>query len=295
MQRLLFCFILSFTQISFAQDGVTGVIQRRAHFPSRFVDPRNVDVWLPPGYTKHASKTFPVIYMHDGQNLFDPKTSYSGVDWGIDETMTRLIREGKIREAIIVGIWNTPKRVAEYMPQKAASRTRVDSLAGATGPATGIIISDNYLKFIVYELKPFIDSTYPTQSGRENTFIMGSSRGGLISAYAISEYPQVFGGAGCVSTHWPADDGSLIEYLKKHLPDPTTHRFYFDYGTATLDSSYEPFQLKMDEVMQAAGYELNRNWVTRKFAGAEHSEKAWRQRVDISILFFLQKSRRVMP
>jgi predicted alpha/beta superfamily hydrolase len=286
---LLFCFIFSFAQISLAQDGVTGVVQRHAQFFSRFVAPRNIDVWLPPGYTRDTSTAFPVIYMHDGQNLFDPKTSYSGVDWGIDETMTRLIRENAVREAIIVGIWNTPKRVAEYMPQKAASRNRVDSLTGATSPATGVIISDNYLKFIVYELKPFIDSTYRTRSGRENTFIMGSSRGGLISAYAIAEYPEVFGGAGCVSTHWPADDGSLIEYLKQHLPDFTTHKFYFDYGTATLDSLYEPYQKKMDLVMENAGFTQGRNWITRKFVGEEHSERSWRKRAAIVLTFLLQE------
>lgn len=279
----------TFVPSTFAQQGITGRIEHYAKFYSHYVDPRNVDVWLPPGYASHTAQRYPVLYMHDGQNLFDPTTSSFGVDWGVDETMTLLIKEGKIREAIIVGIWNTPKRVAEYMPQKAASRSRVDSLAGATGPATGVIISDNYLKFIVHELKPFIDSTFRTLPGRDDTFIMGSSRGGLISAYAISEYPNVFGGAGCVSTHWPADDGSVIEYLKKHLPDAGTHKFYFDYGTATLDSLYEPYQKRMDAVMKGAGYIQGKDWITKKFAGEEHSERAWRKRVDLPLTFFLHK------
>jgi enterochelin esterase-like enzyme len=87
---------------------------------SKHVAPRYVDVWLPPGYSLPKAKRhrYPVIYVHDGQNLFDPASSFIGVDWGIDETMTRLIGEKKIPEAIIVAVWNTPKRLSEYMPQK---------------------------------------------------------------------------------------------------------------------------------------------------------------------------------
>jgi hypothetical protein len=102
--------------------GVTGVVKRHEKFRSAFVEARNIDVWLPPGYTQSKSKRFPVIYMHDGQNLFDPKLAFAGVDWGIDETMSRLIKERKTREAIVVGIWNTAHRLAEYMPQKAVVR-----------------------------------------------------------------------------------------------------------------------------------------------------------------------------
>ncbi len=268
--------------------GVTGNLKRHERFASKYVDPRNVDVWLPPGYEQNKSKRFPVVYMHDGQNLFDPKLSFIGVDWGIDETMTRLIDEGKIREAIVVGVWNTPKRVLEYLPQK--------PLVNSTRPLKDIpaamldqIVSDNYLKFLVTELKPFVDSTYRTHADRDDTFIMGSSAGALISVYAIAEYPNVFGGAGCISTHWPVGDGIVINYLKDHLPDPKTHKFYFDFGTETLDAGYEPYQRKMDGLMRKAGYREGKNWITRKFAGDEHSERAWRKRVDVPLTFFLHK------
>jgi hypothetical protein len=102
-----------------------------------------------------------------------------------------------------------------------------------------------------------------------------------------SEYPQIFGGVGCVSTHWIAADGAVIEYLRKNLPAAKNHKFYFDFGTETLDSKYEPFQNKMDEVMRAKGYVAGKNWVTRKFVGAEHSEKSWRERVDDPLTFLL--------
>ena len=149
------------------------------------------------------------------------------------------------------------------------------------------LCSDRYLKFLVEEVKPFIDRTYRTQPDAAHTFVMGSSMGGLISGYALVEYPQVFGGAGCVSTHWPSDDGSAIEYFAKHLPAPGKHRIYFDYGTATLDASYEPYQQRMDQAMRAAGYTEGRDWVTKKFPGAEHSEKSWRERVEIPLTFLL--------
>lgn len=298
MKFIFFSLFISWPLLSFAQqtpqilptpEGVTGNLKRHERFVSKYVDARNVDVWLPPGYEENRSKRFPVIYMHDGQNLFDPKLSFTGVDWGIDETMTRLIADGKIREAIVVGVWNTPKRFAEYMPQKPVVNSPLRALNDVPASRRGQIVSDNYLKFLVTELKPFIDSSYRTSAGRKDTFIMGSSAGALISAYAMTEYPNIFGGAGGVSTHWPVGDGIVIDYLRDNLPEPGTHKFYFDFGTETLDAGYEPFQRKMDEVMRKAGYQEGSNWITRKFAGAEHSERAWRKRVDVPLIFFLHK------
>jgi predicted alpha/beta superfamily hydrolase len=270
-------------------EGVTGTLERYALFASKYVLPRNVDVWLPPGYSRARRARFPVLYMHDGQNLFDPRTSYGGVDWGVDETMTRLIEQGVLRDAIVVGVWNTARRVAEYMPRKAVPFSNTKELKGVPAASDDEIVSDEYLKFLVYELKPFIDSRYRTLRGRADTFIMGSSMGGLISAYAVCEYPRVYGGAGCVSTHWPAGDGAVIDYMKTHLPRPRAHKFYFDFGTETLDSAYAPYQMRADEVMLRAGYTEGFDWVTRKFEGEEHSEKSWRKRVDIPLVFFLHK------
>jgi predicted alpha/beta superfamily hydrolase len=260
--------------------GVAGTIIRHEAFASRQVEARNVDVWLPPGYERDVNKRYPVIYMHDGQNLFDPSTSYGGVDWAIDEILTGLIASGGVRPAIVVGIWSTGnRRYAEYMPQKAVP------------PAAGRrerLASDRYLKFIVGELKPFIDAHYRTLAGRDDTFVMGSSMGGLISAYAVSEYPAVFGGAGCVSTHWPAEGGAVIDYLAAHLPEPGAHRLYFDFGTATLDAEYEPYQQRMDEILRRRGYVAGEDWITARFEGAEHSEKAWRLRAGLPLRFLLR-------
>lgn len=263
---------------------VTGTVIKHSNFESKYIASRNVEVWLPPSYEKETRRNYPVLYMHDGQNVFDPKTSYTGIDWGVDEALTKLIQAGKVREAIVVAIWNSPKRVAEYMPAKALLLTKQADFAQKTEP-----LADKYLKFLVEELKPYIDRNYRTLKDRDNTSIMGSSMGGLISLYALCEYPDVFGAAACISTHWPAGNGIVIEYAKTALPKPGHHRIYFDFGTKTLDKDYEPYQKRMDEVMRVTGYTFGKDWVTRKFVDADHSERAWRSRVDIPLTFLLQR------
>ena len=254
----------------------TGRVDSYQDVPSAFVPARNVDVWLPPSYASHPQRRYPVLYMHDGQNLFDPALAYTGIDWDVDGTMTKLIAAGRVREAIVVGISNTPLRGSEYMPAKAVPPEQRAQL-----------LSDGYLRFIVEELKPAIDATYRTKPAREDTLTMGSSMGGLISAYAMSEYPDVFGAAGGLSTHWPANDGSVIDYLAAHLPARRTHRFYFDHGTATLDATYAPYQQRMDAVLREAGWREGRQFMSREFAGAEHNERAWRDRLDVPLQFLL--------
>ena len=147
------------------------------------------------------------------------------------------------------------------------------------------------------ELKPFIDSNFSTLKNRQNTFIAGSSMGGLISMYAICEYPLVFGGAACLSTHWPGIfttinnpvPAAFLQYLTTHLPAPGTHKFYFDYGTATLDSMYKPFQLQADAIMRQMGYTA-RNWMSKEFIGDDHSEASWRKRFHIPAFFLLSET-----
>lgn len=124
--------------------------------------------------------------------------------------------------------------------------------------------------------------------GREDTFLMGSSKGALISLYALCEYPRLFGAAACLSTHWVAGDGVMIDYLRRAPPSPGMHRLYFDYGTETLEAAYEVWQRQVDQVMSAAGYRAGNDWVTKKFSGAEHSERAWRERLHIPLRFLLK-------
>lgn len=265
-----------------------GAIERHVNFISAYVDSRTIDIWLPPGFGSADNRRYPVVYMHDGQNLFHSETSFIGVDWGIDETMARLIDEGSIEAAIVVAIWNIPNRVREYMPQRPVeSPDRTMVLERFAAEFGGKPLSDNYLKFIIREVKTLVDNRYPTLPGSENTFIMGSSMGALVSLYALCEYPEIFSGAGCLSTHWPAVETVIIDYLETALPPPGRHKLYFDYGTETLDAPYESCQKKVDTVMQSVGYRSGDDWKTLKFPGAEHSERAWRNRVHIPLQFFI--------
>jgi predicted alpha/beta superfamily hydrolase len=285
---------LAGTTLSLGTDVVVtggGRIVHHGNFPSAFVPAREIEVWMPPGYDANATERYPVIYMHDGQNIFDPAVGFGGGSWEVDRAMCRLIAAGKTRGAIIVGVANTGMgRFPEYMPQQAVRHDPVVILKGATILPAAKIRSDAYLKFLVEELKPFIDRTYRTRPEAVHTSIMGSSMGGLISAYALVQYPAVFGGAGCVSTHWPADDGSVVDYLAAHLPAVGTHKLYFDFGTETLDAQYEPYQQKMDAALRAHGQVEGRDWLTRKFPGASHSEKSWQERVEIPLQFLLGTS-----
>lgn len=263
-----------------------GTFERHENFPSRFVIRRHVDVWCPPGYLDEAP--YPVIYMHDGQNIFDDALAFGGISWGVDRAMRDLIHEGTTRGAIVVGIWNSEIRWRDYMPQKAyESPGFVRHRAAFLETAGGVPVSDSYLSFLVEEVKPFVDAHYNSLPDQAHTFVMGSSMGGLISLYAVSQYPETFGGAACLSTHWPVGGEELVEGMARALPDPATHRLYFDFGTETLDAGYEPYQRRMDEALRRAGYVEGEKWLTLKFEGAEHSERSWRERVRIPLSFLL--------
>ena len=162
------------------------------------------------------------------------------------------------------------------------AQLRIDQLT-----IKGEVHSDDYLRFIFEELKPFIDTNYPTLPDFLHTFMMGSSMGGLISMYALCEYPNVVAGAACLSTHWPIGEGISLRYFRSHIPPPGDHKFYFDYGTHTLDSQYEVYQKRADRILREKGYQPGKDWVTWKFEGADHSESAWQERVHIPLKFLL--------
>jgi enterochelin esterase-like enzyme len=262
---------------------------RHANFASSYVSARHVDVWVPPGLAEGTR--LPVLYMHDGQNLFDPATAYGGVTWGVAEAMQSLIEARVTAGVIIVGVWNSgASRAADYMPQKplelAVANAELEHWLAQVG-LEQTPTSDAYLKCLITEIKPMIDATYPSLPGREHTFVMGSSMGGLISMYALCEYPEVFGGAACVSSHWPAAPNALLEYFSHHLPRVGDQRWYFDFGTLGLDAEYGVHQQRIDAVMLEAGYTA-RDWMTRKFEGADHNETSWRERIEIPLRFLLE-------
>lgn len=259
-----------------------------ADFPSQHITPRHVDVWLPPGYEDALARRYPVIYMHDGQNLFLPELAFTGIDWGVDEAIVALMQEGDFAGAIVVGVWNTADRQREYMPQKALATAAAATRARFEREHGGPPLSDAYLRFLVTELKPFIDAAYRTETGPAHTLIIGSSMGGLISLYALSEYPHLFGAAGCLSTHWPIGGHTLAAEMVGMLSPPGSHRLYFDYGTAGLDAEYAPFQSRVDDLLAAAGWTPGQDWLSLTFEGAEHNEAAWRARLHQPLRFLLR-------
>lgn len=278
----------------------SGTLEYITDFPSKFVAARAIEIWLPDGYL--STKKYAVLYMHDGQMLFDASICWNKQAWEVDETASKLQAEKKTRDFIVVGINNSAKRHPEYFPQKAyesltvAQQQFVTQALKEKGRITDTFtpLADAYLQFIVSELKPYIDSHYAVDPKPEATYIAGSSMGGLISMYAICEYPEVFGGAACLSTHWPgifAVDGNpvpdaFMTYMRNHLPNPSTHKIYFDYGDQTLDALYPPLQQKIDEVMQEKGFDSS-NWSTQFFPGKDHSEQSWKERLAIPLQFLL--------
>lgn len=270
-------------------------------FESKFVATRNVTIWLPEGYT--PKKKYAVLYMHDGQMLFDSTITWNKQEWGVDECLSTLMQAHEVKNCIVVGIWNNGEyRHAEYFPQRVAENLKgeVKDLI-YTKQLKGAPLADNYLKFLVTELKPWVDKQYSTKKDMRNTVIMGSSMGGLISLYALCEYPEVFGAAACLSMHSPlmfkeslaekSDNPAAAEfraYLRTHLPQHPKRRIYIDYGDQTLDQFYAPYQKAIDGVISAQGY-TNKYWETRFFPGENHSEVAWSKRLAIPMRFLLKK------
>lgn len=280
----------------------SGSIVRLENFASQWVSPRNVDIWLPEGY--HDSMRYAVLYMHDGQMLFDSTITWNKQSWNVDETVSGWLNTPLIKKCIVVGIWNNNEtRHADYFPQKpyeSLSERQKDTISHQLSQRGRSVQrfsprSDMYLKFIVQELKPYIDSHFSVYTDAQNTCMAGSSMGGLISWYALCEYPGVFGGAACISTHWPGTftvennpiPAAFLEYLEEHLPPAKKHMLYFDSGDQTLDALYPDIQKKADALMNAKGYDSD-YWMTRYFPGEDHSEKAWSKRFFLPLLFLLK-------
>jgi enterochelin esterase-like enzyme len=298
MMKKVFIFLFVGLHLLSAQKPqvTSGSIERLENFASQYVDARNVDIWLPEGYSN--KEKYAVLYMHDGQMLYDAATTWNKQAWEVDETAGKLIAEGKTQKFIVVGVWNNGKmRHPEYFPQKPyenmtqTERDTVSAILQRMGRTKDAFkpISDQYLQFLVKELKPYIDAHFATKTDKKHTFVAGSSMGGLISMYAICEYPNVFGGAACFSTHWPGTlqkeanpvPDAFLEYMKNHLPNANKHKIYFDYGDQTLDAMYPP-------LMVQKGFSA-KNWKTIFAPGDDHSETAWRKRLSVPLVFLLGK------
>jgi len=270
-----------------------GHIDFLENFPSSFVNPRNIEIWLPESYD--PEKKYAVIYAHDGQMLFDKTNSWNQQAWDIDDVAGQLMRSGKIKDLIVVGIWNDGvNRFSDYFPQQSfeyLSESEKNEFHKAIREKFKFdsplkLTSDNYLQFIVKELKPWVDSHYPTLKDPQNTIVLGSSMGGLISLYAITQYPDVFGRAVCMSTHWPGIIGmeknpipdAFLKYIDQTIGNLRQHKIFFDLGDQGLDSLYGVTQFEVDKLMHNHGFTPD-NWQTLYISGGEHNETSWNKRL----------------
>ncbi len=274
--------ILFLCGASFAQQPhtLTGDVRLHKDFHSNILNnDRNVVVYLPPGYDTNKHQRYSVFYMHDGQNLFDGATSFiPGQEWGVDETAEHLIKAGRIEPLIVVGIYNAgAARVNEYTATQ-------DPKYKAGGKA------DLYERFLVEELKPFIDKTYRTKTDAKHTGIGGSSLGGLISLYLGLKYPSIFTRIAVVSPSvWWADN-HIVRFTENQSRKPPL-RIWLDVGTKEGRDSAEA-QRTVDGARLLKTTLIRKGWTVGKdlqymeAEGAEHNEKAWAART-AQILEFL--------
>jgi len=254
----------------FARVGeITGSVTYHENFPSRKLgNARTLIVWTPPGYAQ-STERYPVLYIHDGQNVFDPATSFLGVDWQIDETVDSLIRQHRIEEIIVVAIYNTADRLAEY----------ADTEKGRA-----------YMDFLVTEVKPFIDQNYRTKTDRDNTAIMGSSMGGLISFYLVWRFPDIFSKAACLSTSIYWNNGAMAREIETYDGPKKSIKIYFDSGGVGREGLLFPYFQRMNELLVTKGFQMGLDLYYFYDEKADHSEHAWAKRAwrPLEFMFGLQ-------
>ncbi len=253
---------------------VTGTLKLHEIASQHLTRSRNVSVWLPPEYEDSESR-YPVLYLQDGQNLFDATTAAFGVEWRVDETALELIKERAIPEIIIVGIWNTADRMDEY------TMTR-DEMVGRGGQGLA------YIHFVVEELKPWIDRTYRTQVDRESTIIGGSSLGGLIAMHACLEKPEVFGHCLAFSPTLGWDQERLLQSLQNDLRWPENVRLWFSMGTREGRDSESQARnsaraRRFHQLLLQKTSDVNSPIQFEEFADASHDEKSWSEQLPIAL------------
>lgn len=273
----------------------SGELYRIELFSPEMNETIKVDVWTPEGYNKNNK--YPIIYMHDGQNLFDASSTWNHQAWEIDSVAGEhmLSESGSMKPAIIVGIHSTyTTRLGDLMPEKPLQYLQNDTIKSFIDMmCRGNYRADEYLGFIVNTLKPVIDSNFASDTSLIATSIMGSSMGGLISIYGMCEYPNVFGSAACLSTHWTGALGgnddfptAMRRYLTEKLPQDSIHRLYMDNGDCPYDSVYTPYFYQMVELADSLGYKGSR-LAYDIYAGHSHNEHSWSRRVKIPLEFLL--------
>jgi len=243
----------------------SGQLRKHEKFRSRFLrNQRDLIVYTPPGYEDQSARRFSVLYLQDGQNLFDGATSFiPGQDWHVGQTADYGIQAGVIAPLIIVGMYNTKARVREYTP------THVPKLGGGR--------ADRYAKFVIEEVKPFIEREYRTLSGSQHTGIGGSSLGGLVSLYLGLKHPRIFGKIAALSPSVWWNQHVIHRFAKAATVD-LRPRIWLDIGTRESPRIVQEVE-KFRDVLLEKGWQLERDLHYERVEGAEHNEAAWAKRV----------------
>jgi len=252
---------------------------KHEQFPSRFLrNQRDLIVYLPPGYEQQSDRRYPVLYLHDGQNLFDGATSFiPGMDWHVGQTADQYISESLIEPLMIIGIYNTGKqRLGEYTP------TRAPKLGGGR--------ANRYAKFLLEEVRPFISSNYRVQGGPENTGIGGSSLGGLVSLYLGLRLPHVFGKIAALSPSVWWNERVILRFADAATADPMP-RIWLDVGTREGRRTVEDVE-RFRDILLAKGWRLDTDLHYQRVEDAEHNEAAWARRVGPFLQFLFPAGQR---
>lgn len=242
-----------------------GQLHKHENFPSRFLTKkRDLIVYIPGIYEKRPDLRFPVLYLEDGQNLFDPATSFiPGMFWHVGETADALIAQGAIQPLIIVGIYNTEKRLNEYTP------TRDKKLGGGR--------ADKYGRMLVDELKPFIESNYRALPEAASTGLGGSSLGGLLTIYLGLKYPHVFGNLAVLSPSVWWNQRAILDFVAR-APIPARSRIWLDAGTKEGASTVHNVTALHDALVRR-GWQDNQDLHFELVPDGQHNEDAWSRRV----------------
>jgi predicted alpha/beta superfamily hydrolase len=243
---------------------VTGTVKYHRNFQGEGIKPRDIIVWLPSEYDSDRNKNYPVLYMHDGQNIVDPATSSFQIDWQLDEAADSLIRKELIEPVIIVGIYNTPDRNKEYSEDK-----------------LGLL----YMKFIVDSLKPFIDRSYRTNPDRMNTANGGGSLGGLISFMLMWDYSEIFSKAICFSPAFKIDQYDFVDNVKSYVGNLKQFSLFINNGDNELDSMLQPGVDEMLKVLKQQGYIEGDHFYFHKGKNSLHSERDWAKNIWRALIF----------
>jgi enterochelin esterase-like enzyme len=260
------------------KDRFMGRLMRDRVYSRVLAGERELLLWLPPAYAMESTLRFPLIVFHDGPNVFDPATSFSGVDWAADECNVLLASEAVMPQAIIAAVIHPEGFTEDNVTHRDFDLS--PELGGAA-----------YSQFVASELLPHLESRYRTIPQPASRFLIGASLGALNTFYTALHHPGVFGRYGCLSTAFEdisqrlPEDSLALQALANEPALPTDVRVYFDHGRLGLDACYGPYHDRLRELLTQKGWQEGNEFLLRSIQGSGHDELSWRMRLGEALRF----------